>query len=76
MLSHHLIAALTLGMCYKLNGVQIGVLIALVHDMSHVLLEVCVCVCVYVSVCVHTKYISYNDNMCTKGCQPFLSFQS
>ncbi len=40
MLCHHVLTILLLGMCFVINGVQIGVLILLSHDISDVPLEV------------------------------------
>ena len=40
MLIHHLLTVLLLGMSYVVNGVQIGTLILLAHDISDVPLEV------------------------------------
>lgn len=40
MLFHHIITILLLGMSFVINGVQIGALILLVHDVSDVPLEV------------------------------------
>lgn len=40
MLLHHVFTVLLLGMAYVVNGVQIGTLIMLAHDISDVPLEV------------------------------------
>ena len=40
MLLHHVFAVLLLAMAYIINGVQIGTLILLAHDISDVPLEV------------------------------------
>lgn len=40
MVIHHVFTVLLLGMAYVMNGVQIGTLILLVHDISDVPLEV------------------------------------
>ncbi len=43
MLFHHVVTSLLLGMCFVVNGVQIGALILLAHDISDVPLEVRTC---------------------------------
>lgn len=40
MLLHHVFTILLLGMAYVVNGVQIGTLILIAHDISDVPLEV------------------------------------
>ena len=42
MMIHHIATIVLLTGCYTINMMQIGVLIALVHDVSDVPLEVCI----------------------------------
>lgn len=65
MLFHHVVTVLLLGMAFVVNGVQIGTLILLAHDISDVPLEVCKKVgeaifTLFLQLAKLFKYIKYN----------------